>query len=407
MSAAGSTPHTMSDHVTTAGSAARGTTRRLAFAIDQSGGNAVYQANLAQALAGVPGVEATYHGVHIEQDDIWQLVPGVRSNFALTASARAAAALHATRRRTGRVDAALIHSQSIALFAIPFMRRVPTVISSDGTPRNYDSYADGLEHVVYGPRVEAMKARWTRAAIRSAHRLLGFSTWVADSFVNDYGADPARVTVIPPGIDTDLWVPRPERRPGDGVVRILFTGGHFTRKGGPILLDWVRRTRHRDVEVHLVTQHAVPETPRVVVHNGMRANSPELVALAQRCDLFALPTRGDCFSFAGIEAQAVGMPVVISDVGGISEIITDGVNGYLVGRDDRDGFFDRLDHLVADAALRERMGRIGRERAVERFTARRNSARVLELLLAAADEGARRPVAARRRTAGAPLPGAA
>jgi glycosyltransferase involved in cell wall biosynthesis len=292
--------------------------RRLAFAIDQSGGNAVYQANLARALADVPGLEATYHGVHIEQDDVWQLVPGVRSNFALAASARAASALHAVRRRTGRVDAALVHSQSIALFSIPFMRRVPTVISSDGTPRNYDSYADGLEHVVYGPRVERLKARWTGAAIRAAHRLLGFSTWVADSFVNDYGADPSRVVVIPPGIDTELWSPRPERRPGDGVVRILFTGGHFTRKGGPVLLDWVKRTRHRNVEVHLVTQHPVPAAERVVVHNGMRANSPELIALAQRCDLFALPTRGDCFSFAGIEAQAVGMPVVISDVGGIS-----------------------------------------------------------------------------------------
>jgi glycosyltransferase involved in cell wall biosynthesis len=372
------------------------TTRQFVFAIDQSGGNAVYQANLAQALHAAPGVAATYHGVHIVADDIWQRLPGVRSNYALTASARAAWALHATRRRTGHVDAALIHSQSIALFSIPFMRRVPTVISSDGTPRNYDSYADGLEHRVYGPRVEGFKHRWTRATIRSAARLLGFSSWVRDSFINDYGADPERVVVIPPGIDTDLWVPRPEQRPDDGIVRILFTGGHFARKGGPLLLDWVRQTRHRNVEVHLVTQHLVPDTDRVVVHNGMRPNSPELIALAQSCDLFALPTRGDCFSFAGIEAQSVGMPVVISNVGGISEIITDGENGYLVERDDTVGLFERLDHLVENTGLRERMGRLGRERAVDRFTAKRNAGRVLDLLMKVADEGrAPRPRAGR------------
>lgn len=368
------------------------TMRRLVFAIDQSGGNAVYQANLSRALQAAPGVEATYHGVHVVADDIWQLVPGVRSNYALTASARAASALHATRRRTGHVDAALIHSQSIALFSIPFMRRVPTVISSDGTPRNYDSYAAGLEHPIHGPRIEAFKRRWTRATIRSATRLLGFSGWVRDSFINDYGADPDRVIVIPPGIDTELWVPRPELRPDDGIVRILFTGGNFKRKGGPVLLDWLRQTRHRNVELHLVTHHPVPvsETDRVVVHNGMRANSPGLIALAQRCNFFALPTRGDCFSFAGIEALAVGMPVVISDVGGISEIINDGEVGYLVDRDDTVGFFERLDHLVENVEVRERMGRAGRERAVARFTAQRNAARVLDLLLQVADEGAPR-----------------
>jgi glycosyltransferase involved in cell wall biosynthesis len=298
----------------------------------------------------------------------------------------------------GGIDAALIHSQSIALFSIPFMRAVPTVISSDGTPRNYDSYADGLDHVVYGPLTEGFKRRWTRATIRAASRLLAFSSWVRDSFIDDYGAEPERVVIIPPGIDTEVWVPQPECRVDDGVVRVLFTGGHFTRKGGPLLLDWVARTRHRNVELHLVTQHDVPARDRVVVHTGMRPNSPELIALAQRCDLFALPTRGDCFPFAAIEAQAAGLPVVISNVGGIPEMIEDGYNGFLVDRNDPVAFFERLDRLVEDATLRDRMGRLARVRAVERFTAARNAARVVELLVSIADEGAhrRRPAAARR-----------
>jgi glycosyltransferase involved in cell wall biosynthesis len=362
--------------------------RRFAFAIDQSGGNAVYQANLQRALAETPDIEATYHGVRIVDDDMWQLVPGIRSNYALTASARAAAALHAVQRRVGKLDAAFIHSQSIALFSVPFMRRVPTVISSDGTPKNYDTYADGLEHAVYGRRVEEMKRRWTRSTLLAARKLLGFSSWVRDSFVNDYGVDPARVVVIPPGIDTDLWVPRAELRGEGGKVRILFTGGNFPRKGGPTLLEWARTTKHRDhVEVHLVTQHDVPATDNVVVHNHMRANSPELIGLAQRCDLFALPTLGDCFPFAAIEAQSAGMPVVISNVGGIAEMVEEGKTGFLVDRKDREGFFERLDRLVEDATLRETMGRAGRARATERFNAKRNATRVAELLLSVAGEG--------------------
>jgi glycosyltransferase involved in cell wall biosynthesis len=263
---------------------------------------------------------------------------------------------------------------------------VPTVISSDGTPKNYDTYADGLEHPVYSARVEAMKQVWTRSALGAARHLLAFSTWVKNSYINDYGADPARVTVIPPGIDTERWVPRPELRKNDGKIRILFTGGNFPRKGGPTLLKWAQTSKHRkDIEVHLVTQNEVPSTENVVVHNNMRANTPELIELAQSCDIFALPTLGDCFSFAGIEASCTGMPVVISNVGGISEIVVEGETGFLVPRRDEAALFERLDLLVEDAELRQRMGAAGRKRSAELFNASRNASRVYDLLMSVAE----------------------
>jgi glycosyltransferase involved in cell wall biosynthesis len=360
---------------------------RLGFAIDGGGGNLTYQRNLAAALRGVDGVESDFLTIPIAERDVWELVPLMGHNLALTASARATAALYAADRRRP-LDAALIHSQSLALFAVPWMRRVPTLISTDGTPANYDSFADALDHKVYGRTIEAAKKLWTQATFSAAERILGFSQWVKNSLVNDYGCLAEKVDVIPPGIDVELWKPAPELRSNDALVRILFAGGNFERKGGPELLRWKQLSRHRDqVELHLVTKSPVPEGPGVVVHRDLVPNAPELVRLAQSCDLFVLPTRGDCFGFAVIEAQSLGLPVVVSNLGGIPEIVVEGETGYLVGRDDFDALCDRIDRLVGDPDLRRRLGAKARELAVKRFDARINSRRVLDLMLRLAGAG--------------------
>ncbi|HKP63510.1 MAG TPA: glycosyltransferase family 4 protein [Polyangiales bacterium] len=352
--------------------------KRFGFAIDNNVGNATVGKNLARFIQGRSDVQATFCPVELVAADVWQLVPGIRSNYALTASARAAAALYAIQR-TG-LDAAFLHSQSIGLFCMELMRRVPTLISSDATPANLDRIAAGYAHRVYSKNIERFKHAWTKATIRSAHTLLGFSSWVIESYVADYGVKPEKTVIIPPGVDTDLWRPDPSKRANDGVVRILFTGGELQRKGGDVLLRWARETRHSNFEIHMATRDRPQVPSRVRVHNDIKPNSARLVDLAQRCDLFALPTRADCFSIACLEANAAGLPAVITDIGGISEIVREGETGHLVPAGDETAFFERMDRLVADAALRERMGAAARERVVQHFNARRNAERVVGLM---------------------------
>jgi glycosyltransferase involved in cell wall biosynthesis len=354
--------------------------KHFGFAIDNNVGNATVGKNLARFIQGRSDVHATFCPVELIADDIWQLVPGIRDNYALTASARAAAALYAVERHG--LDAAFLHSQSIGLFCVELMRRVPTLISSDATPANLDRIAEGYTHRVYGKQIERLKHVWTKATIRSAHTLLGFSSWVIESYVADYGVKPENTVIIPPGVDVDLWRPDPSKRANDGIVRILFTGGELQRKGGDVLLRWARETRHTNFEIHMATRDR-PEVPRRVhVHTDIKPNSSRLIELAQRCDLFALPTRADCFSIACLEANATGLPAVITNIGGIGEIVREGETGYLVPPGDETAFFERLDRLVADTALRERMGAAARKRIETRFDARRNAEEVLRLMQA-------------------------
>ena len=77
---------------------------------------------------------------------------------------------------------------------------------------------------------------------------------------------------------------------------------------------------------------ATPSRPTTAsrVHHGLGPNSPELISLYHQADVFCLPTLGDCLPMVLSEAGAVGLPLVSTDVGAISEIVRDGRTGLLV-----------------------------------------------------------------------------
>ncbi len=268
----------------------------------------------------------------------------------------------ALRPLARRLRAALIHTQDPAPFCAGMMRRLPTVISLDATHLQLQSFGDH-----YGgagsPRVEALKMRLYARTYAAARHLVTFSEWARQSLLTDFHVPPEDATVVPQGIDTDLFRPEPSLRSGGGVARLLFVGGDFIRKGGDLLLRWARERAGGPWELHVAARGAVPETPGVVVHRGVRNNSPELVRLYQQSDLFVLPTRADCSPWVVIEAMACGLPVVSCRVGGVTEMAPDGETGFLTAPDDYGALAERLDALVADAALRRRLGAAGLERA--------------------------------------------
>jgi L-malate glycosyltransferase len=88
----------------------------------------------------------------------------------------------------------------------------------------------------------------------------------------------------------------------------------------------------------------------------------DVPAWLNRFDVYAAPSRLDSESFgvAVIEAGACALPVVVSDVGGLPEVVRDGETGLIVPRDDVPALQAALKRLVLDRALRERLGRGGR-----------------------------------------------
>jgi glycosyltransferase involved in cell wall biosynthesis len=164
------------------------------------------------------------------------------------------------------------------------------------------------------------------------------------------------------------------------------------RKGGQVLLDAVRRLRNDGVSIalDLVTRDDVASEPGIDVHHGLGPNSPGLIELYQRADIFCLPTFGDCLPMVLSEAGAVGLPLVSTDVGAISEIVRPERTGLLVPPNDAAALAAALGRLAGDASLRGQLG-AGAARLVRaEYDAAANARRLVELLLAVAREGRHR-----------------
>jgi glycosyltransferase involved in cell wall biosynthesis len=281
-------------------------------------------------------------------------------------------------------DATVFNTQVPAVVGGRAVRRDPYFLCCDVTPIQYDEMAAGYEHRAdrTGP-LKWWKHSQNRAAFRGAACNLVWSAWVRESLIADYGVDPARIEVLPPGVDTTTWQPRvwqPVSGADGGPVRILFVGGDFERKGGDALIRAFRSLAPGSAELTVVTRSEIEPSDHVRVVTGLSANDPRLIELYRDSDVFVLPSLAETFGIAYVEASAAGLPVVGSRIGGVSDIVVDDETGYTVSPGDESGLVACLTRLVGDRDLRRRLGHAARARAVERFDATTNARRLIDLV---------------------------
>lgn len=353
--------------------------RELVFVLEQTLGHVAHSRNIKRALAQHSGsIHSTVIPIEYRASPGFAAhIPGLRT-WSFEASRQARTAL-VRRMREGDVAAVFIHTQVAALLAGSLMRQVPTVVSLDATPRNFDAQGLSYGHSRNGRAVEAIKLRLNQSVFRRAAALVSWCQWAADSLVADYGVPEDKISVIHPGVDVNLF--RPEDA-GDGPVRILFVGGDFDRKGGLDLLQAMKRLGSQ-AELDVVTGARVEIPPGIVcrVHRGLGPQSPEIVRLYRSADIFALPSRGDCFPQAVAEGLASGLPIVASHVGAIPEMVRDGLNGYLVPAGDPRALSIALESLARSQSRRREMGALSRRIAEQEHDADANNGRIIELLL--------------------------
>jgi glycosyltransferase involved in cell wall biosynthesis len=363
---------------------------RVAFVMEQTLGHITHAQNLGRFLSSQADVTTTWLPVPFEARGATRFTPLLRTNWSVRASWRARRALRAalTARRH---DAVVFHTQVASLFSVDVMRRLPTVISLDATPINYDSVGEFYGHRAAGRGFpDRLKYRINRRAFHAAAGLVTWSQWARRSLVDDYGVDDARIRVIPPGVAAcyfDVGERRAATRPSSAAecrpVRLLFVGGDFRRKGGPQLLACLEGSLAERCRLDVVTQANVEPRAGVRVHRGLGPNSPELLRLFAQADVFVLPSRADCLAMVLMEAAAAALPVVTTDVGALGEAVVDGESGFVVRAGDGAGLRRALEALVADRELRGRMGRTGLAVARRRFDARGNGRALLDFVIAA------------------------
>jgi glycosyltransferase involved in cell wall biosynthesis len=221
---------------------------------------------------------------------------------------------------------------------------------------------------------------------------------VKSAAVQALGIDPGRVTVVERGREPGrLGDPSPERRARAREVlglrpdaRVIVTVGREEfQKAQPDLVrafDLIATTRP-DAELLLVGRAGnlseEVETSirraryRERIHAlGHRDDVPDILAAA---DVFALPSLYEGFPGAAIEAMALGLPVVASELPTLREVVEDGASGFLVPLRDKARLAEAVGRLLDDLDASRRLGNRGRELFLARLTAEQSHRRMIDL----------------------------
>jgi glycosyltransferase involved in cell wall biosynthesis len=343
----------------------------------------VHFRQLARELAASDRI-SNLDAIWLEHDppERFSRLPLVRSNWYAAAAWSTINRTRALRRAGFDPDVALFNQANPALFLNPLARMPPIVLHLDTTPMVTSSM---WEHYTgqppRRPSVERLKRGIYTRTFKVPRHLVAVSNLVRRSLVEDYGAPEEAVSIIPFSVDTEFWTRGPGSPDREDALRIAFVGGEFRRKGGDLVLDVARRPEFAHCEFHIVTGAEIPDVPgNVFVHRGVTANSDRLRDLFAASSIFVLPTLADMSPIASLEAMAMELPVITSNVGGIPEIVVDGETGYLVQPEDSNAFVERLRAMVDSPSMRTRMGSAGRSRAVREFSLTSTVPQFLELL---------------------------
>lgn len=352
---------------------------RIAFVMEQHVGHRTYSDNLRHALSTRDDVVATWVPVDYTSSGTWlERIPITAVQVAMRGRAQVRRGL-----RGVDFDAALFNTQVPAVLGGRPATRRPYVLCTDVTPLQYDAMASGYSHHAdRGGLVTRWKHRRNRRVMQGASAHAPWSRWTAASLVADYGVDPQRIEVIPPGVDMARWTPGD--RSLDGPMQLLFVGGEFERKGGKVLLEAFAALPEGSAELSIVSRDPVPRQAGVRVYDHLSPNDDELMALYRRSHVFVLPSLWETFGIAAVEAGASGLAIVATTVGGLEELVVEGHTGFHVGIGSVDDLARRLRELSEAPELRARLGAAARARAITEFDASINAERLIRVAIAGA-----------------------
>ncbi|MGY4711889.1 glycogen synthase [Mycolicibacterium sp. CBM1] len=237
-----------------------------------------------------------------------------------------------------------------------------------------------------------------RTAVEGADAVIAVSSGMREDVLSVYPAlDPNRVHVVKNGIDTDVWYPAPPER-GESVLAelgvdpdrpmVAFVGRITRQKGVPHLIAAAHRF---DPDIQLVLCAGAPDTPEIAAEVSTAVQRlaerrsgvfwvQEFLPIGKIREILSAATAFICPSvyeplgIVNLEAMACGTAVVASDVGGIPEVVDDGVTGALVHYEAADpagfeaGLAEAVNAVVSDPERARRYGTAGRQRCIEEFS---------------------------------------
>ena len=240
---------------------------------------------------------------------------------------------------------------------------------------------------------------YEKKLMKRSDALIAVSKYTVDELTDLYGIDKTKIHVIYNGVDIERFKPRPNRaelRQEFGLEKdtkaVLFVGRLYHRKGLETLLRSVPPVLKEFSNVKFVISGTgfkqkeeslrnLAKELDIEDHVKFRGYVPDdkLPFLYSASDIFVLPAIYENFPFAILEAQATGLPVISTKVGGIPEILVDNENGFVIEPRDPTQLTQKVLALLQDPKLAKTMGDRGRKLIEEKFDWHLITAQVIDL----------------------------
>ncbi len=260
------------------------------------------------------------------------------------------------------------------------------------TPHGHNFYG------YFGPQASAVVIYIERMLTRLTDRIIALTELEKkDNIAFNVAAD-SKIDVIRQGLELGAYAPDAGRAADLKKALGIAAGENVVGMVGR--LEPVKGSRYF-IEAAAIVVKAVPQTKFIVVgEGGLRAElekrtrelgidshvvftgwREDVPALLSVMDLLVMPSRNEAVGMALIEAQARGIPVVATNVGGIPEVVENGRTGLLVGPDDAAALAGAITQLISDPARRLAMGAEARAWVAGKFDADTMAARISDLYM--------------------------
>ncbi len=281
-----------------------------------------------------------------------------------------------------RPDVVHFEWESAAVYHLPLFDvwRCPVVVSCHGSGINVHPHTGEHEHFVQGYETVFRKAAAVHVVSEAIKRE-----------ATSYGLDPAKAWTIRPAVDPFVFRPS-TRSAASHELRVLAVGDLIWVKGHHYALQAIAHLLDQGVPVRLdlLGGDPSPETGqrserpllrftirdlgldgRAELHGDVP--SARVLEFLQDADVLLHTSVSEGIPTVVLEAMACGVPVVVSDCGGVREAVSDGVEGLIVPKRDPGAAADALLALWNDPPMRARMGSAGRERVLDEFSLERQA----------------------------------
>lgn len=252
---------------------------------------------------------------------------------------------------------------------------------------------------------------WEVRLINQASAIIAVSEAVRSGLI-DYGVNGGKVRVIPNGVDADKMrdkdsLPSAASRPdsrlathGEPKMSILLAGRLVPIKGIDTAIRAIGELRTRGINVELRVAGCAPggddaysislrelaRTVRVEDRICWLGWRDDVYDLMVDSDVVIMPSRGpEGFGMSALEAMALGRPVIVSNVGGLPELVSDGITGLLVPPNDASSLANALETL-ADPELRRTIGTNAENLVRTEFTLEKQAGKIMGTIVLLAGE---------------------